>query len=494
MTAPQEKARLAYDLIAKERSAEAKEIFLSIKKTDCQDAEDLNHVGLIAYKLEDNVMALPWFEEAVTKNKHPAYLNNLALTLFRLKHDADAIAKLTEALTLDQKNIATLYNLAMIHETRGELDLAFGFIKKALALNPTHTDVSAMASSILRQQKKIDDAFKIVDLALKKNPAASLLHYEMGHILMVQKDYEDSFASFENMHKHQSTHNTKRQDVEAEDRELLAFYNELAQNTQTTTRAPDLNEPVYVVGAPRSGTSLLGQMLGMHEKLFHADELTYVKDLYSQANALLNSPNNAAVILKRLWSEKNPQIIDSLKSHGKKLLEPLYQESAGRQIIDKLPSNVRRLGLIALIHPHAAIIHIIRDGREVAFSNYTQYFKYFQWQAQSLESALYDWQTSLYIGRAGAKATGQPYLEIRYEDLVLKPKETLTTVLNFLGLNWVDACLNYHQSQQRVRTASYQQVRQKLFTSSLHKAKNFTKPYQMMTVQAQNLLKELGYL
>lgn len=494
MTTPQERARLAYNLIAKERRFEAKEIFSSMTYADCQDAEDFNHVGLIAYKLEDNLGALPWFEEAVKKNNHPAYLNNLALTFFRLKHDAKAIDALTQALKLDPKNIATLYNLAMIHETRGELDLALGFVKAALSLNPTHTEVAAMASSILRQQKKIDDAFNIIDAALKKNPSAALLHYEMGHILMAKKDYAASFTSFENMHKHQSALNTKRQDVETEDNELLAFYNELAQNTQSTTRAPDLNEPIFVVGAPRSGTSLLGQMLGMHEKLFHADELTYMKDLYNKANLFLDSPNSVSVILKKLWSGKKPQIIDSLKSHGKKLLKSLYEESAGRQIIDKLPSNVRRLGLISLIHPHSAIIHIIRDGREVAFSNYTQYFKHFQWQAQSLEDALYDWQTSLYIGRAGAKATGQPYLEIRYEDLVLKPQETLTTVLNFLGLDWSEACLNHHLSTQRVRTASYQQVRQRLFTSSLGKAKNFERQYETMTKLAEDTLKKLGYL
>jgi hypothetical protein len=220
--------------------------------------------------------------------------------------------------------------------------------------------------------------------------------------------------------------------------------------------------PVFIVGMPRSGTSLLEQILSCHSKVYARGEST---DITNLAAGIPYYPDG----VRNLTQEK----LDTLA--GTYLQRLREMTSSATRVTEKLPGNYMHLGLISQLFPGARVLHCQRDPRDTCLSNYFIDFGTglnFAYDLESLglaykayQELMEHWKTVLPI----------PILDVRYEELVADPRTWVKTILDFCGLEWEDACLDFHKSKRQAVTASYDQVRKPLYKSSVARWKPYAR-------------------
>ena len=227
--------------------------------------------------------------------------------------------------------------------------------------------------------------------------------------------------------------------------------------------------PVFIVGMPRSGTSLVEQILAEHPRICGGGELTFLSDI------MMNLP--ASIGSKKGWPFCATELTkDDLNRMAHRYLERLegISETADR-VTDKMPHNFTELGLLQLLFPDARVIHCKRDPKDTCLSIYFMNFligheysrdlfhigtHYYQYQR-----LMEHWKHYLTI----------PILDIQNEDLVNDPEPLVRQMLEHCDLEWHQGCLDFHKSKRLVHTASYDQVRQPLYSRSIGRWRNYEK-------------------
>ena len=228
--------------------------------------------------------------------------------------------------------------------------------------------------------------------------------------------------------------------------------------------------PIFVVGMPRSGTTLAEQILCSHPDVYGAGELGWMPRLRALMPKVVEGgwPYPKAM---EVLSERN------LKSAAKYYLDRLAaQEDESLRTVDKLPHNFDNVALIALAFPHAPIIHLNREPRDIAVSNYFQNFT----AAQGLMGFAYDLSDIGHmlndhdrIMRHWHALFPSRIFELDYERLVAEPEDTIRELLQFCGLGWDDRVLRFYETQRPVRTASIRQVRHGIYRSSAQRWRRY---------------------
>ncbi len=224
--------------------------------------------------------------------------------------------------------------------------------------------------------------------------------------------------------------------------------------------------PVFIVGLPRSGTTLIEQILASHSQVFGAGELTLARDAMA---ALGEQGADAFEALGRLDRPTAQQLaarhLESLRA-----LSP-----AAPRIVDKMPDNYLYLGLLASLFPRAKFIHCRRDLRDVAVSCWMTHFRQLRWanDQQHIASRFQEYQRLMEHWR---KVLPAPLLEVEYEETVADLEGVARKLVAWCGLEWEPGCLAFHQTKRPVRTASAIQVRQPVFRTSVARWKHYEQP------------------
>lgn len=219
--------------------------------------------------------------------------------------------------------------------------------------------------------------------------------------------------------------------------------------------------PLFIVGMPRSGTSLVEQMLASHSQVAAGGELELLAQLEARLPAQLGSQLSYPECLQAAQA-------DSLAALAQDYLAAIQPIAQGcRYVTDKLPGNYQRLGLIQCLFPHARIIHTVRDARDTCLSCYFQNFGHTQRYASNLRDLASVYNAYRALMRHWHATLQLPLFDVHYEALVSEPEATLRQLLAFCDLPWQDACLQFHRNPRQVRTASYNQVRQPLYRSAV---------------------------
>jgi tetratricopeptide (TPR) repeat protein len=221
--------------------------------------------------------------------------------------------------------------------------------------------------------------------------------------------------------------------------------------------------PIFIVGMPRSGTTLVEQILASHPLVFGAGEL-------SNLDVILESrPTGGRVPL-----EANLLSDEWLGEIGRRYVAELRALAPGAlRITDKMPDNFRLIGLIHLALPNAHIIHVRRDPLDTCLSCYLQHFRhlYFTYDLGELgrdyrayEELMVHWRSALPQGA---------FLDVQYETLVDDFESQARRIVEYCGLAWDERCLAFHETERPVRTQSVQQVRQPLYRGAVGRAKHY---------------------
>ncbi len=231
--------------------------------------------------------------------------------------------------------------------------------------------------------------------------------------------------------------------------------------------------PVFVLGMPRSGTTLVEQILGGHPDIFVAGEIGIMAGVIQRLNAW-EKHLGSGLTYPRCVLEMSPQ---QAQQFSQLVLDELSTYSPdARYIVDKLPHNFEHIGLIRLLFPEAPIIHVLREPRDVAVSNYfTDYqAKFggmgFAYDLTDIGEQLIDCERLM---QHWHQVVDKPILTVRYEDVVNNTEAQAKRILAYLDLPWTDAVLNYQNLERAVKTASIWQVRQPIYTTSTEKWKRY---------------------
>ena len=422
------------------------------------------------YNMGMALAALNRHEEAVTHfravdatwPRHPGTLYNLGNSLFASFRAAEALEAFERLLAADPRAMQAHLGTGNALQALGRIADARAAYERALALAP---DVPTLHRAVadIKKFREDDPQLKTME-ALARNMTRFSEQECVSLHFALAKAYDD-LGRHDAAFKHWRDGNAlkRRMTVYDETAKLGAMRDIESAFTAELIRArrgqgdPSVL-PVFIVGMPRSGTTLIEQMLASHPRAFGAGELRYLSDLVQEGKAGARFPFGFASLSNEELCRLGNLYTDRLKSHAPR----------ADRIADKLPANFQNIGLIHLALPNARIIHIKRDPLDTCFSCYSKLFvnnleftcdlgelgRYYR----AYESLMAHWRRVLPEGAM---------LEVQYEDLVADFEAQSKRIVEYCGLEWDERCLKFHESERPIYTVSVQQVRHPLFNSSV---------------------------
>ena len=369
-----------------------------------------------------------------------------------------------QALRLDPESIDALIGLATVFEDLGDQAAAAKVYHTLLDNAPE--DAEGIAGLLgVAAGEELDDIIRIarsrLDCAVDRDVA--VIGYALGKVLARRGEHDEAFESWGNA-------NAARQrvagpfDRDRFDRRIDELINIFSVEFFQTRRGwgDPSDRPVFVVGLPRSGTTLTEQILSSHPCVFGAGELDLLTDMATGTPDRLGQPNPT---WPQTATELTQQLVAAIAGDHLARLSALAPANALR-VIDKQPLNFWHLGLVALTLPNARIVHCSRDIRDNGLSIFAENFTQEQRWATELSDIAHYWCGYRRLMAHWKDVAGLQIIDVDYQDTVANLKQQAGRLTEFLDLSWDAAVLDFHETSRAVQTPSRWQVRRPLYTSS----------------------------
>jgi Flp pilus assembly protein TadD len=430
--------------------------------------------------------------------RDPAVLSNLALCLKNQGKMQQARALYAESLAAAPHSLHALLGAARLEEADRQLDAAKALIVRAETLQPNNPSIHMLRAIVLGRQGDSAGALEALDRSPDDARLAPGELLERGRLLDRVGRYEAAFAAFDTgKERLRELSGHAYLDVPARQlaQRLTSFFT--ARRMATLPRAArrkDMAQPLFVVGFPRSGTTLLEQSLTAHPRIEAGDELPFIGELAEVMPRVLESPLSYPDALAELWMADHREDLDSLRDlYLRKVAQLGVLSKDAVWFTDKMPLNETHLGLIHLVFPDSPILHVIRHPLDVVVSAYSNLLTHGFYCAYALETVARHYVLIHDLVARYRKEIDLKYLSVRYEDLVDRQEETLRQVLSFVGEEFDASCLAFHENRRYARTASYAQVTEKLYDRSRYRYRNYLSQLQPVIPILEPVIADLGY-
>ena len=392
-----------------------------------------------------------------------AYLN-LSNALVELERHHDALNLLSTCLEHCNGN-KVHHAIGVIHQQLGQIGQAREAYLHAISIDPGQGKSYRQLVGItkINNNENIDlmalvsNACKLENVTLESKEH---LNFALAQLLDSLKDYNGAFSAYKAGNDlHRALESYKKSDSVILFNSIKSAYNKNTLNEFGGSVSND-NRPIFILGMPRSGTTLVEQIIASHASVTGAGELPYMADQVKQFKG------GPVAFHKRFVKMNHDQLSDVAKGY----LAGLNQYDQGlAKITDKMPHNFLYIGLIAKLLPNAKIIHCKRHPMANCLSIYKAYFASknahpYAWDLKELahyhnlyEDLMAHWRDVL-PGR---------FYEVSYEQLTSNQEEESRKLIEYCGLDWQEACLDFHNTQRKVKTASAFQVRQPMHNQSV---------------------------
>ena len=438
-----------------------------------------NHVEYLAF-LAKCLAAVNRYQEAQQKltqaleiGTDNALVNDtLGVVASRLGDHQQAVSLFTQAIQKQAKHANFHYNLAASQKFLGLFKQAQASYETAIALNPDYYQAHSALAELMLSTTEHNNIERLLSLKARTTGNTNgLLH--ICHALA--KEYE-CLGDFEkSLVVLQQGNAAKKLQLGyhiSQDEKLFAAMSQCFSDefVAQVNKASDSTKPIFIVGLPRSGTTLVDRIISSHSQVTSAGEL-----------------QNFAVELKKMTLTTSRQVLDEETIYAAKNLD--FQQLAQRYLastqplsdktlrfIDKMPLNFFYLGFIKKAFPRAKIIIMRRNPIDTCLSNFRTLFavnfSYYNYAYDLLDSAQY-YRLFANLLTQWQRQYGEQLLQVVYEDLVHAPEQQIKRILDYCELEWQPACLDFHHNQQPVSTASSVQVRKPMNADSIDRWKRY---------------------
>jgi tetratricopeptide (TPR) repeat protein len=404
------------------------------------------------------------------------YLNIAIIYSDYLRLENEAMAALEVALKLNKTYIPALYNLANIYEDAGDKARASHLFEEILRLEPSYYDALARLAHIKSMSSLNDDIIKKMLKADKDSKIAINtkinINYALGKAYDECKDYSSAIHYYANANELDKRHSQPYVPVQHE-----SYINEMMEvfSKDYFANIPVISDemPIFICGMFRSGSTLVEQILAAHPKVTAGGEREFFIRLIDSELALF--PRSMLTTH-----------IDKLQSIAKNYLKDLAKAFPhAENIIDKRPENYLYVGLIKTLFPNARIIYTERNALDNCLSIYFLRLGSRMNYSSDLSHIAHYYKLQQKLMSYWRELYPSSIFTINYDRLVDNPSDEIKQLVTFLKLDWHNDCLNFHQVDNRVKTASVWQVRKPLYRSSSGRWENYRS-------NVQTLLKEFN--
>jgi len=418
-----------------------------------------------------------------------------------------ALACYQQAISRRPDDPGIHYSAGIAHESLGDHEAAIANYKKALGLQPDYEDAVAGIAHELEKQHRFEEAretvkpftekgtrsARLVSISAdihrhfeKRDAAIRLLerfleaadgdgrdrnkvHFSLGKLYDEIGEYDKAFEQFRLANQLAAGSHDSRTQRRYVDECLNTF------TEKTLSGFPhasiDAGRAVFIVGMPRSGTSLAENILASHPQVFGGGELSDLELIVHDLTDALRE-NGQTDIIEKLHGA-TPEFLDR---YARRYLDRLAGLSgAALRVTDKMPHNFRYLGWIERLFPGARVIHCQRNPLDTCLSIYFQHFNAAHAYASDLKSLGEYYREYRRLMDHWKKTLGLPILDVRYEELVHDQEGMSRSMVEFCGLPWDDRCLRFYETGRVVNTPSYDQVRKPIYRKSLDRWQNYEK-------------------
>jgi|TARA_B110000114_G_scaffold47269_1_gene50125 tetratricopeptide (TPR) repeat protein len=401
-----------------------------------------------------------------------------ASACFGVGRSEEAIKQYLEMIESDPSNAQLFVSLGHIHNTQGDPAKAVDAFKQAYTLSPNFGD--AYWSLANTKSYKFDDQQVGAMQASEASPEIESLdqiqiNFALGKAYEDRRDYAQAFHHYAkgNDLKKPTTHYAAGQLQQRIDSQISVCSSEFLQSK--AGMGNDAPDPIFIVGLPRSGSTLLEQILASHSKVDGTMELHNILDLAKRLRGRDSKDEE---------NPRYPQIITELddsffERFGAQFIKDtqVYRESAPF-FTDKMPNNFFHIGLIKLILPNAKVIDARRHPMACCFSGFKQLFGEGQEFSYGLADIGNYYRQYVKLMDHWDNVLPGFVLRVQHEDVVEDLETQVRRILDFCGLPFEEACLAFHKTERSVRTPSAEQVRQPIYTTGLDQWRNFEEHLQ----------------
>ena len=402
---------------------------------------------------------------------------NAYINLGNLKRDLNefdtAIELYEKASKVSNNNPIIYYSLALAHQGLGNFDKACEYAQKTLDLDPNFT----RADHLISQSKKYhteDDHYKKMKNKINKN---DIKNFEKVDLFFSLAKAEEDIGNIKDAFHYILKGNKLRKEMikynVSEEIKLLEDIEErFKQYKNGNFVKEEGNKIIFILGMPRSGTSLVEQIVTSHSQVFGGGELPILSNIIKK-----NFIENNQLIKNEFSSIINDtNIIDKMQTDYKNFIN--YFNFTEKYITDKAPLNYRWIGFIKIIFPNASIIHCKREPKNNCLSMFKNLFEgglNFTYDEQDLVKYYQKYENLMNFWKKKYENT---ILEVNYENLINNNENEVKKIIKFCRLEWENNCLTFHKNKTPIKTMSTAQARQPIYKSSLNnfeKFKNYLK-------------------
>jgi len=379
-----------------------------------------------------------------------------------------AAALYRELQASQDTDAAACAGLGSVLQSQGDFDEARQWLERALAIKP---DIGWVYAALLSDRGYVMGAERETTMRqLVEQPGTSTrsrinLHFALGQLYDRRGEYETAFGHFRagnQLHARAVPFDRAVFDDRI-DRIIAQFTPAFFARQPARAGVHTSQKPVFVVGMPRSGTSLVEQIIASHPQAFGAGELDDIRRLVRELPHLAGGRSRFPECVDRLQDDA----LHTLAGRYLAALDARAPEAA--RVTDKMPFNMLWLGLIALLFPGARVIYCRRDAMDNCLSCYFQIFSQGLRFSYDLGDVGHVYRQHERLMAHWANTLPLNMITVDYESLVADQEAEIRRLIDFTGLDWDDRCLDFHRTERDVRTASVWQVRQPVYGSSVER-------------------------
>jgi tetratricopeptide (TPR) repeat protein len=439
--------------------------------------------------------------------RDPILLANLAWNLKCQGRIAEARGLYNESVELAPDVFQTLFGWGQLEEVDGDFAAAKAKLDRAAEIRPDDPGLRVARATLLGREGKLAAALAELEpdpgrdqngnFTVARSDSNALL--EKGRILDRLGRYDEAFVCFDEAKRLAREITGKRyldqQAREIADRLRQFFVSDRLRLMPLASVREGCAQPIFVLGFPRSGTTLTEQALSGHPRISAGDELPFVNELSDMIPRLFGSPLSYPEALAELWMGDNRRGPDALR-------DTYLQKAELRGIIkpgstyftDKMPLNEMHLGLISLIFPGSPLIHILRHPLDVVLSVYSHHLTHGYFCAHALETIAHHYALVMDLVHHYRTQMALRYLPVRYEDMVADMSGSVRRMLDFIGESFDERCVNFQENRRLPHTPSYAQVTEKLYDRSRFRYRHYRKHLEPVIPVLKPVMDRLGYV